>query len=101
VNQSEFLARVFTWCAGYKVLAHWCGDSRRCQGDRGLPDLILAGLYAVMYREVKRDQFDTLSPQQVTWKHTLMAAGVDYAVWYYADLEAGTVEREIERLSRP
>jgi hypothetical protein len=101
VNQPEFLGQVFELCAGYKVLAHWCGDSRRCQGDKGLPDLILAGLYAVMYREVKRDQFDTLSPGQVTWKYTLAAAGVDYAVWHYADLASGLVEKQIKGLSQP
>jgi hypothetical protein len=73
------------------------GDSRRDTG-RGFPDLVLAGVNGVLFREVK-DDYNPLRPAQVTWKHTLLAARADWDIWRPVDLSAGTIEHEIRRIA--
>lgn len=70
------------------VLSHHCPDSRRCDGDRGLPDLLLVGMFGAAWIEVKSPG-DRLKPDQVTWKHALGAAGQVYQVVREGDLDDG------------
>jgi len=99
VHQADFLGQVFRICAEHRVLHHWCADARRCLGTRGIPDLILCGSHHVIFREVKQDSHDSPSSYQVTWLYALRGAGMDTGVWHYADLDNGTVEREIGALN--
>lgn len=59
------------------ILSHYCPDSRRCDGDRGIPDLVLIGPHGAAWLEVKAPH-DRIKPDQTTWKHTLRAAGQEY-----------------------
>ena len=55
-------------------------DSRRIQGDPGLPDLLLLGEYQLIWRELKCDGTE-LRRHQRAWRWRLTSAGQDsYAV---------------------
>lgn len=62
------------------LLHHWCPDSRRCSGPRGMPDLLLLGPGGIMLAELKDEDGDT-TPSQDAWLYMLHRAGVPYAVW--------------------
>jgi hypothetical protein len=50
-------------------------------GNRGFPDLVLAHpVRGLKFRELKR-QGGKLSPYQIIWRDTLLAAGADWALW--------------------
>lgn len=70
------------------VLSHYCHNSIRCEGDRGLPDVLLVGHYGVAFVEVKTPG-DQLKPAQTTWKHALKAAGQLHEVMHEGDLAPG------------
>lgn len=68
------------------------------QGDgKGYPDLTLVGPGGVLFRELKSAK-GTCSPEQGTWLASLIAAGVDAAVWRPDDLKSGRIERELRAI---
>ena len=79
MTHDEIVAEIRPGPAGRGVLTHYCPDSRRCEGDRGLPDLLLVGMYGATFLKVKTPN-DTLRPEQTTWKHALRPAGQEYHV---------------------
>lgn len=82
---------------GLKLKVH--PDSRRDRdSDRGFPDLVIAGLGGVLWRELK-DQHDTPSPGQLAWADTLRAAGQDWAIWRPLDLLSGAVDLQLAALT--
>lgn len=60
------------------ILTHYCHLSKLCLGDRGLPDLFLAGPFGAAWIEVKTPESPRLDSEQVTWKYVLCAAGQLY-----------------------
>lgn len=81
------------------LLTHYCGRSVTCSGDRGLPDLVVAGPYGVAWLEVKTGQ-GQLKPGQVKWKHTLTAGGQLHRTVTAEHLDMGLVDRLLDRLAR-
>lgn len=75
------------------VLAHYCGRSQLCQGDRGLPDLLCVGLHFGAFIEVKMPHSANLSPEQTNWRHQLRAAGFIHYVVGPGALDNGQVDR--------
>lgn len=97
-TEAAQLARVAELAERYGVLLHHCGDSRYCAGDAGLPDVVLAGLRGVLFRELKSSP-RTVTPAQNAWRLTLRAAGVDAGLWLPSDFRSGAVEREIAAIA--
>lgn len=76
-------------------------DSRRDrESTSGFPDLLIAGLGGVLFRELK-NQSDTASRGQLAWGGVLRAAGQDWAIWRPADLLIGDIERALDALQYP
>lgn len=49
-------------------------------GDRGFPDLVIAGRGRLMFRELKRED-GKLSKFQEEWRDFLIDAGCDWKLW--------------------
>jgi hypothetical protein len=80
------------------ILTHYCGPAKLCKGDRGAPDLVLAGMFGAAWIEVKTPG-DQLDPGQTTWKYALLAAGQEHYVIRPPDLEDGRVDGLLDRLA--
>lgn len=76
----------------FNILAHYCGRSQSCQGDKGMPDLLLVGFYHAAFVEVKMPH-DQLEPEQTSWRHQLQAAGMLHYVVGPGALINGQVDR--------
>jgi hypothetical protein len=90
--------KVILLCADRDYLWHYCADSRRCDGMAGFPDLIIIGKRGCIFAELKVDTFRHKRASQVTWGHSLLAAGIFYVTWYVRDLESGSIERSLDEL---
>ena len=55
-------------------------------GDRGFPDLTIAGPKGVAYRELKVGR-NQLTPDQEEWRDILLAGGADWAEWRDRDYD--------------
>jgi hypothetical protein len=75
-------------------------DSRRIQGDPGFPDLLLAGEYRLIWRELKCDGTQLRGVQRA-WRWRLTSAGEDYAEWVPGDWRSGQIQAEITALNLP
>ena len=99
MDEPRLRAEVLSLAEQLGVLAHYCRDSRRCDGPRGLPDLLLAGPGGLALAELKAG--GALEPAQAAWRNILRAAGVTWHLWTPASWYAGAIRRELERLARP
>jgi hypothetical protein len=85
------------------LLVHWCIDSRKCVGDRGFPDLTIAGPHGVIFAECKMPDSET-SANQDLWGHTIYRASsgmrrrLAYRIWFPQDLGNGTIDQELKEL---
>jgi hypothetical protein len=80
------------------LLWHHCGNSRTCDGPRGLTDLFILGPSGRrLWRECKPNGQHPREGQ-VAWKYGLLAGGEDWGVWTPADVRSGRVRAEIEAL---
>jgi hypothetical protein len=95
VTEAELLKRVIELADKHKILAFHSGDSRRDMGDRGFPDLCLAGSAGILFAELK-DVFGVRSPGQIQWRYRLLSAGQHVALWRPRDL--GDIESALEWL---
>ncbi|HYB19019.1 MAG TPA: hypothetical protein VEF71_26615 [Streptosporangiaceae bacterium] len=75
-------------------------DSRRIQGDPGLPDLLLLGEYRLIWRQLKGDGTQLRAAQRA-WRWRLQSAGQDYAEWVPGDWRSGQIQAEITALNLP
>ncbi len=99
MTEGELLELVQGECDRLGLLWHHCPDSRRCDGPRGFPDLLIAGPRGLVLIELKTHHGET-SGEQDLWAWTLAHGGRDhYRLWRPADLEAGTVRAILERLA--
>lgn len=73
-------------------------DSRVGFGSAGFPDFVIVGQAGIIFRECKPHASSQLSPPQTAWRYALLGTGADYAVWTRADLEDGTIRRQLEQL---
>lgn len=90
MSEDELLAKVLAECKRLKVLAHHCPNSTRCQGDKGMPDLILAGQHGLILAELKSETGDTSADQDL-WHWNLDQGkgggqGCPYRLWRPSDL---------------
>lgn len=89
------------------LLAHhqltYCPHCRRAltthmAGDRGFPDLVIAGHRGVLYREDK-GMAGILRQGQRRWRYQLQASGADWDVWKPIDWLSGRVEDQLRRIA--
>jgi hypothetical protein len=109
MTHSELVRKIINLASRLGLLAHHCGDSRRCHGAAGFPDVLAAGPGGLLLAEIKTGTADT-TPQQDLWGWTITqvseaacASGgaypVRYRVWREADWDNGTIERELKWLT--
>jgi len=89
VTHDEVVFAIQSRARARGVLTHYCKRGERCLGDRGAPDLLLAGTHHAGWIEVKTPACPTLSSAQVQWRYQLLAAGQLYEVMQESDLEPG------------
>jgi hypothetical protein len=99
MTHDQVVSEIQARAAGRMILSHYCGPSLRCQGDRGMPDLVLIGMFGAGWIEVKMPG-DSREPDQTTWYHRMRAAGQLYETMGPADLaEGGAVDLFLTFLS--
>ena len=98
MTHNELVGKILARAAELKLLAHYCGDSRKCKGAAGFPDLVIAGATGVIFREVKTGSGET-TPQQDLWGWTIGRVGGSWHVWTEARWIDGTIEYELTRLT--
>ena len=90
---------------GMGLRAHWCPDSRKCVGQRGFPDLVIAGPRGHIFREVKMPAGET-TPDQDMWGWTLekgsrVLVPRTWETWRPADWDSGLVGAQLVQLLAP
>lgn len=75
----------------YKMIWHYCTDSRECQGSPGFPDLVVAGEVTSAFIELKTADDDTTA-QQDLWRYRISMTPMEYKLYRPADLLDGTIE---------
>ena len=99
MNGAEMLAQIQALAREFGELVHHEEDSRRDLTDPGFPDVVIAGGYRVLFRELKPDGRKP-SAGQVAWKWALLAGAADWGVWTPRDLFSGKIRAEMESASR-
>lgn len=97
VGEAELLQEVLRLAELHGLMSFHVYDSRKATGT-GYPDLTLVGHQGVIWAELK-DQYGTLSTEQVSWRYSLIAAGQRCLVWRPSDLESGKIESELSALA--
>lgn len=82
----------------YHVRGSSWPDSRQVHGTGGFPDWVLCGAGRILFRELKTEH-GTLSPDQIAWRYSIIAAGGDWSVWRPSDLAEGRIETQIQALN--
>jgi hypothetical protein len=97
VTEAEFTRDVCGLADSLGLLWHHCPDSRRCKGNRGFPDLVVAGPGGLLLAELKMPGGET-SAEQDLWGWTIYQAFSTIRLWTPAGLENGVIERELRML---
>lgn len=98
-THDEIVTEIQSRATAAGVLSHYCGRSQQCDGDRGLPDLILVGVHGAAWVEVKTPRSPGMSADQVQWAYQLRAAGQTHYIVQAAALDNGEVELILGLLS--
>lgn len=88
-----------------RLLWHHCGDSRRCGGDPGFPDLIITGARGTIAAELKSDDGEPTAEQQF-WSWMIYQSRPTFGppvmiapLWQPADLKSGRIRAELESIA--
>lgn len=83
-------------------IAAWHWPDSRLVSRGGWPDLTFAayraGKVKFMYREVKTGMASR-TPVQTQTGYLMIAAGYDYAVWHWYDIDNGRIETDLRALA--
>lgn len=96
MREYEFLASVITEITEWDLEWFHSFDSTRDK-KRGFPDLVIVG-HGILFRELKTAQ-GAVSADQSRFGRAITAGGGNWRVWRPADLESGTVQRELRTLA--
>jgi hypothetical protein len=75
----------------------WYHAAQPRRDNPGWPDLVLIGRRGALFRELKRDGRQPTAIQSEVGRR-MRYAGLDWAVWRPADLRAGAVMSELEKI---
>lgn len=81
-------------------LVHGCENAYGCDGV-GWVDLVICGHGHTVFVELKAEPFSRWESWQTSWKHNLIAAGIDYRIWYHYQWQSGEIERQFDELCNP
>lgn len=98
MTEGQLLKTVTIHAANLGLLTHHCGDCRRCQGRRGLPDLLILGRGGVLLAELKGEDGETSADQDL-WLSTAHEAKVPYAVWRPGNWQSGLIQARLRDLA--
>lgn len=96
MTEADLTEAVIALAGELGLLCHWCRDSRKCKGHKGLPDLIIVGR-KLLFAELKSETGDTSGDQDL-WLYKLDRAGQMWVVWRPADYGNGTIRETLEAL---
>ena len=103
LSEDDVLAAIVQYAQLRGILVHHSRPARTAngwatpiQGDKGLPDLILAGRNGVLFRELKTAR-GRLSEDQDTWISRLVRARQNVAVWRTTDWPT-RIRKELEEI---
>ena len=99
MTESQLQASILDLARTHRLLAFHVRDSRKSIGV-GFPDLVLAGVGGVLFRELKNETLQP-TPEQMTWLGTLEAGGADTALWRPEHWYSGEVAANLARLAKP
>jgi len=92
MDHDQLVTKIQDRAAARGLLSHYCQNSARCKGSRGMPDLIIAGIHGVIFVEVKAAIGQDPAPDQITWIYTLRAGGQHAYVIRETDLSNGSLD---------
>lgn len=96
MTEADLTGAVIALAEELGLLVHWCRDSRKCKGRKGLPDLIIVGR-KLLFAELKSGTGGTSGDQDL-WLWHLDRAGQMWVLWRPADYENGTIRETLEAL---
>lgn len=94
MTEAELLREVIKLCEERSLAYHHCGDSRKCQGMPGLPDLCIVG-EKILFAELKSNS-GTTRPGQPEWRWRLLSSDNLIATWRPIDLEFGHIHTALD-----
>lgn len=97
MTERELLAEVVKMAKEHNLLIFHAYDSRKTTG-KGFPDLVILGKKLIAV-ELK-SQHGGLTPEQVQWKYSLLAANIDFYTWKPQHLTEGTIEEILKDLAQ-
>lgn len=97
MTEADLLGEVILACEQHGLYWHHCQDSRHCQGEAGLPDLLIIGR-GILWRELKSEDGRS-SRAQLHYLNRLRNTGADVGVWRPEDLDSGRIARELEEIT--
>lgn len=74
MTEIELCELIIKECEGRGLLAHWCRDSRQCEGYKGFPHLVIVGPGGLIIREVKSADGETTAEQDL-WAWAIRSTG--------------------------
>jgi hypothetical protein len=95
MTEAELLVHVTGMADDLGLL--WFHDNDSRKDKPGFPDLVLAGMQATAFAELK-DEYGTLDSAQVAWKWRLLAGGQRWYLFRPSDLESGRILGELESI---
>lgn len=107
MTEDELVKKIIKLALKHDALVHHCPDSRRCQGSKGFPDLVITGPGGVIFAECKSQTGDE-DPDQQNWSWSLSSTAVHlsarkishvYYLWRPENLESGEIEMLIRMIT--
>jgi len=95
MTEAELLTQVRQAAKVLGLLCYHTYSSRR--SEPGFPDLVIVGRRGVLMRELKTER-GKVTVAQTIWLNALDDAGIDADVWRPADLIAGTILDQMQKV---
>lgn len=99
MTEPQLQLSILDLCRHHRLLAFHIRDSRRNIGV-GFPDLVIAGIGGVIFRELKNDTLQP-TPEQMTWLGTLAEGGADAKLWRPDAWHSYEIAETLTRLAKP
>lgn len=86
--------------AAPELVWHHCGSPHHCNGQAGMPDLLIIGRRRLLWPEIKGDT-TPVRREQREFGEALTEAGQSWCVWRPDDMRSGRIEMELQALRQP
>jgi hypothetical protein len=97
-TEAQFQEEVIRLAEERGILWHHCTRAYVCEGDNGLPDLILIGKRGVLWLELK-SSYGWLKTPQLKYKERLEQAGQKYRVLRPRSLYDGSLDQALDEIA--